>query len=170
MCTNYMSGFCPIGPKCKSMHPRFELPRVDTKDNLNRVKCHHCNEPGHVITHCPLRNILPNQPSTSINNPVLKTITPGMTIEVKRSHDHSDTPPTPFNNTLVPVNNSGYVAKPLHTVTCFKCGEKGHYANNCALAKKNLNLSKMGGFKIVNWTYHAVLRCMIPKSDSTSVY
>lgn len=37
-----------------------------------------CNEPGHVLTHCPLRHILPNQPSHSINSPVLKTMTHGL--------------------------------------------------------------------------------------------
>lgn len=40
---------------------------------------------------------------------------------------------TPFDNTLVPVNNSSYATKPLREVTCFKCGEKGHYANNVSL-------------------------------------
>lgn len=147
MCTNYMSGFCPLGPKCKSMHPRFELPRLDNPINAtNRVKCHHCNEPGHVITHCPLRNILPNHPNHQANNPA---INPNINLTDRRASQNIDNS-TPFDNTLVPVNNAAFVAKPLREVTCFKCGEKGHYANACALAKRNLNLAQSGGYKIVN--------------------
>lgn len=160
MCTNYMSGFCPLGPKCKSMHPRFELPKVER--DTPKIKCHHCNEPGHIITHCPLKNVLPNHPSNTMAHPALKPRPdrtemgmmngnmPMTSAPEHRRHNSQSEGGAAFDSTLVPVSQGqqSYTAKPLSTVTCFKCGEKGHYANNCALAKKNLNLSNTGGFKI----------------------
>eukprot|EP00116_Pleurobrachia_bachei_P004690 sb/3464952/ len=145
MCTNYMSGFCPLGPKCKSMHPRFELPKVEVNNTSNRIRCHHCNEPGHVVTHCPLRNHLPNQPA-SVAIPSTVPDPPKFTPPT------STMPDTPFNNTLLPVPTSGSgggghldrnnnFVKPLENVTCFKCGEKGHYANNLKKAKGTLILA-----------------------------
>ena len=172
MCTNYMSGFCPLGPKCKSMHPRFELPRAEKENSRDRVRCHHCNELGHVITHCPLRNVLPNNPHNHLNpapppppmQPLqqqlpartpMMMINPGNNVgnntvltETSKAAQFTVSS-SGFNSSLIPVSNS-YVAKPLEKVTCFKCGEKGHYANNCALSKKNLNLSKTGGPNFLN--------------------
>ncbi|EPQ07708.1 Cleavage and polyadenylation specificity factor subunit 4 [Myotis brandtii] len=31
ICVNYLVGFCPEGPSCKFMHPRFELPMGTTE-------------------------------------------------------------------------------------------------------------------------------------------
>jgi len=127
MCTNYMSGFCPLGPKCKSMHPRFELPKQDVASSTVR-RCHRCNEPGHISTNCPVRQPVENLVTTY---PV-----------------QSDGQGTGMLQTN-PATGDAFVPKPLELVTCFKCGEKGHYANRCALSKKNLNLSNSVGIKIV---------------------
>eukprot|EP01095_Lingulamoeba_sp_RSL-Kostka_P016293 TRINITY_DN7930_c0_g1_i1.p1 TRINITY_DN7930_c0_g1~~TRINITY_DN7930_c0_g1_i1.p1 ORF type:complete len:346 (+),score=78.63 TRINITY_DN7930_c0_g1_i1:253-1290(+) len=156
-CVKYLAGFCPDGTNCKYGHPKFELPEtemeenemnhnmghmnnipppnnmnmfgqnnmyqnkmknnmmnMDNKMNLNGgpkmningpIICHHCNTLGHISTHCPLKN---NNIDKKIDNV------------------------NPFqNNPNIPNNPLSKAPRPLNTVTCFKCGVKGHYANKC---------------------------------------
>lgn len=109
LCPNYLAGFCPEGKSCKYAHPSFNLPPAElsqgqrVKGNIGIV-CHNCHERGHKATYCPH---LPTQTQL----PVMDTSQP-------TSHE-----PT----VQIPVPDK----KALSEVTCYKCGEKGHYANRC---------------------------------------
>uniref|UniRef100_A0A8B9TDS2 Cleavage and polyadenylation specificity factor subunit 4 n=1 Tax=Anas platyrhynchos TaxID=8839 RepID=A0A8B9TDS2_ANAPL len=112
ICVNYLVGFCPEGPTCKFMHPRFELPMGTTEAtttasaDTNTAKgtqfpCLPFSTHPQSILHS---NSSPNQQRTP------------QVIGVMQSQN---------NNT----GNRG--PRPLEQVTCYKCGEKGHYANRC---------------------------------------
>lgn len=121
ICLNYMCGFCPEGPKCKHMHPRFELPVKDEageKKSIMNIVCHYCTQPGHKASSCPTN---PHKENFKMN----------------------------FNNqsniNVVPVSMNSQVEherpmmrRPLETVTCYKCGDKGHYANKCPKSRSEL--------------------------------
>uniref|UniRef100_F1KXT8 Cleavage and polyadenylation specificity factor subunit 4 n=1 Tax=Ascaris suum TaxID=6253 RepID=F1KXT8_ASCSU len=112
LCPNYLAGFCPDGKNCKYAHPSFSLPPADMSQGLrNRgtfnsgIVCHNCHERGHKATFCPH---LPTQ-----NQPLLDS-----------SRVNQATPHEPVQVQLPDK-------KALSEVTCYKCGEKGHYANRC---------------------------------------
>lgn len=109
MCLNYVCGFCLDGTNCKYVHPRFELPQEVQLGQAKKASfvCHFCNEVGHKAVACP--QLIPSLKrehginQTSSDGPQIKPINPSM------KHD----------------------LRPIESVTCFKCGEKGHYANKC---------------------------------------
>jgi len=68
--------------------------------------CHFCHETGHKALNCP-------------------KLPPGMKVD--------DVPSMQQSSTLVTTDRMAMPMerKPIGEVTCFKCGEKGHYANKC---------------------------------------
>lgn len=124
ICLNYMCGFCPEGPKCKHMHPRFELPVKDEsseKKSMNIV-CHYCNQPGHKASGCPSNPHKENYKNQQGNH-----MYPNIHVNV--------VPVTTNANT---ETERHMMRRPLETVTCFKCGDKGHYANKCPKSRSEL--------------------------------
>jgi len=108
ICPNYLCGFCQDGKQCKFTHPSFNIPAYDPKlasaPRINvSIICHNCHQKGHKATNCP------NLPSTN----------PGPQFES-----------TNRARNFVAASNE-FEKRNVADVTCFKCGEKGHYANRC---------------------------------------
>lgn len=134
LCINYLCGFCPEGPNCKFVHPRFDLPLINEGNVAKKgvVTCHYCNEPGHKIYQCPkmppdqrgdmhMKQQQQNSYGSNVNNHHIN------------NGPMNDRPKNDYKN----HRDSG--PRPLDQVTCFKCGEKGHYANKCSESSKSLH-------------------------------
>lgn len=126
LCMNYLAGFCPQGAECKYMHPRFELPPPpESKDGMPGKKppvCHYCAELGHKASYCPKmppeqREVLQKQEEAKYK--ALGYLKQGLQ------------PPPPEEDMSRPPPQQRPPPRPLEEITCFKCGNKGHYANKC---------------------------------------
>lgn len=94
---------------------RFELPGpVEDKTGQKKIiiTCHFCGEVGHKINHCQK---LPADQREAHQNELGKNFVP-YTQNQYRMHMPDGKPK---------------VYKSLEEVTCFKCGETGHFANKC---------------------------------------
>lgn len=137
LCMNYLSGFCPDGSLCKYMHPRFELPpppEVNKDAATKRAPtCHFCGEVGHKASYC--QKMPPEQREMTLRQEEAKFrgyIKPN---QFHHHHHHNPKEKQSMHN-MDPSNGEAEQIqrpppKPLEEVTCYKCGNKGHYANKC---------------------------------------
>ncbi|KAM8845311.1 cleavage and polyadenylation specificity factor subunit 4 isoform 3-T3 [Spinachia spinachia] len=109
ICMNYLVGFCPEGKSCKFMHPRFELPMGASEQPPLQQQIQNQTKP------------VPTIGRSSLSLIQLTNSSPGLRPQnhMPMSHSHQNNMP----------GNRG--PRPLDQVTCYKCGEKGHYANKC---------------------------------------
>ncbi|KAK7939417.1 hypothetical protein WMY93_002743 [Mugilogobius chulae] len=108
ICVNYLVGFCPEGKSCKFMHPRFELPMGTSEQPP-------LPQQGQNLT-----KVVSTVGRASLSLIQLTNTSPG--------------PRTQNNMASSMAQQSNMMARgprPLDQVTCYKCGEKGHYANKC---------------------------------------
>uniref|UniRef100_A0A3Q1EI08 Cleavage and polyadenylation specificity factor subunit 4 n=1 Tax=Acanthochromis polyacanthus TaxID=80966 RepID=A0A3Q1EI08_9TELE len=108
ICVNYLVGFCPEGKSCKFMHPRFELPMGASEQPPLPQQTQNQTKP------------VPTIGRSSLSLIQLTNSSPG-----QRPQNNLSTASHQNNMST----NRG--PRPLDQVTCYKCGEKGHYANKC---------------------------------------
>lgn len=156
MCVNYLCGFCPEGPSCKFVHPRFDLPSLSETAIAKKgsVVCHFCNEAGHKIYQCPRMTQEQREEVIASKQAQYQQQQANFHHQQQQFNHHE-------RNNENQDNNSGDVGqgdhsrppsqapwnrgmdagqqqqqgprphRPLDQVTCFKCGDRGHYANRC---------------------------------------
>uniref|UniRef100_A0A914W6W8 Cleavage and polyadenylation specificity factor subunit 4 n=1 Tax=Plectus sambesii TaxID=2011161 RepID=A0A914W6W8_9BILA len=124
ICRSYLNGLCPEGPNCKFYHPSFDIPTPDPMQQQRRfynlsIICHNCHERGHKATYCP------HLPTGGIA---------GGGDRPQAASMHMGGAAQFGNRTPMAAAGGGgpLEKKPLSEVTCYKCGEKGHYANKCS--------------------------------------
>ena len=97
--------------------PRFELPAIQDMQPKEGKKvmitCHFCGEGGHKAIYC---NKMPPDVREAQVRQELDN-------DSRTSHHHMN-----IHNGPPPSRGP---QKPLEEVTCYKCGQKGHYANKC---------------------------------------
>ncbi|KAJ4460188.1 putative Cleavage and polyadenylation specificity factor subunit 4 [Paratrimastix pyriformis] len=165
-CPLYMAGFCPDGPTCKFGHPKFELPQPD-ENVERRIRCHQCGQLGQdhpspnypaMAANCPNSSLgqaaqaagmrMPpsydsqhDEPSAPSESIALDTATaPGPPPGRPAPPPPQLMPPGPMGagpGMLGPATGLPGVRRPLSEVVCFKCGQKGHFANRCPLSYTN---------------------------------
>ena len=98
--------------------PKFHLPIYDVQNDKKKVICNYCKEPGHKIYSCFK---LPLEVRSQLQRQKELSI-------------------AQFEAMLAAQSN-------LEEVTCFKCNQKGHYANKCPnfqiLKNSEVNISEL---------------------------
>ena len=109
-----------------------------------RSTCSFCGKPGHTQSDCfafaraRSRNSPPqsrtdthSRPLTMNNAPV---VAPSSHVPTPRTHSQMNTvssPSRPTNQTSSLVGQRPNAKRPLASITCFRCGSKGHYQSSC---------------------------------------
>ncbi|KAL3308681.1 Cleavage and polyadenylation specificity factor subunit 4 [Cichlidogyrus casuarinus] len=143
ICINYMNGFCPKGAECELSHPKFwPLPITHTITNSDDPSqsqkkiftCNFCGEKGHKIQYCHKLPMEQRQQIIASFGSQDESPVGGTTLGYKPGRNIGP-------NFLDKYDITKHMSKggeegsggprPLDEVTCFKCGEKGHYANKC---------------------------------------
>ncbi|XP_040291982.1 putative cleavage and polyadenylation specificity factor subunit 4-like protein [Bufo bufo] len=113
MCANYLVGFCPEGPRCKYVHPKVDL--VLCSPDHTKLAAGPQRPPGPSLPCDP--ESMAKHPALLLELPHLSHLTVLTMINERFRKMHE--------------NVCGGL-RPLEQVTCFKCGDRGHYANKCS--------------------------------------
>ncbi|KAK6481659.1 cleavage and polyadenylation specificity factor subunit 4 [Huso huso] len=122
ICVNYLVGFCPEGPSCKHVHPRFELP-MGTTEQPPLPQQPAMQQKARNLQNFQQQNVTPMIQRSSSS--LIQLTSTNVTSNQQRM-------PQGFGAMQYHGNSTGSRGpRPLEQVTCYKCGEKGHYANRC---------------------------------------
>lgn len=115
ICQNYLTGFCPLGLNCPNGHPRYELPVMHNDDRMDDMA-----------------------PEQQQQQPPRVPFTRGDQAPPQQQQQQRR-----FNNNNINAGPPGggggnFIRRPLEEVTCFKCGQQGHYANKCPNGRANV--------------------------------
>lgn len=91
--------------------------------------CHNCGEQGHKAIFCPKKNQPSQSTGASVSFNQNQAATDGNRV-LGNSDVNSHQPPVPRGRPFQPRSSSGG-PKSYDHITCYKCGEKGHFANHC---------------------------------------
>ncbi|KAJ1966764.1 Cleavage and polyadenylation specificity factor subunit 4 [Dispira parvispora] len=154
-CQNFITGFCPLGPDCPNVHPRFDIPTSNEVEKAvprhtqvesgegDRDSMANFSQPGldqqqqrHDATYQNDQG--PDRPfnyqgQQTHQRPTVPFIHGGPGYRPPYMAHGGGRPNRNFGQGM-PMGHSGpgpHQHRPLEDVTCFKCGEKGHYANHC---------------------------------------
>lgn len=104
VCQNYLTGFCPNGLNCPNGHPKYELPVMyNTQNEQGDQQQQQQQQPQQQNTQ--------DQPDHKLN------FRHPMHQQPQQPHQMQHQQPGTFRK--------------LEDVTCYKCGQQGHYANRC---------------------------------------
>ncbi|KAG1178700.1 hypothetical protein G6F70_001608 [Rhizopus microsporus] len=107
VCQNYLTGFCPDGLNCPNGHPKYELPVMYTlPTEVEQQKSQQTQQQQQQQQ--PQQQQQQQQQSQQLHHP-----------QQQQQQQHYNRPPGTFRR--------------LEDVTCFKCGQQGHYANRSTL-------------------------------------
>ncbi|XP_069511209.1 putative cleavage and polyadenylation specificity factor subunit 4-like protein isoform X2 [Ambystoma mexicanum] len=118
MCTNYLVGFCPDGPKCKFVHAKIDLMLCQSDHMKMNIHAQKSSSMSLFDTEALSRH----QELLMQEFPRFSHLS-GVSLAQHRVKNVQEGPSYPH-----PIG----ILRPLDQVTCFKCGEKGHYANKCS--------------------------------------
>ncbi|XP_005091016.1 cleavage and polyadenylation specificity factor subunit 4 [Aplysia californica] len=116
MCQCFLNGFCLDGPNCKYVHPSFKIPEPDPvfAQKKQNILCHVCMQPGHKAIQCHANK----------QGGALSDASGAQQMSGHGSYGHN-AQHQQFNQ------HQPRERRPMDQITCYKCGEKGHYANKC---------------------------------------
>ncbi|XP_047920433.2 putative cleavage and polyadenylation specificity factor subunit 4-like protein isoform X1 [Anser cygnoides] len=155
MCANYLVGFCPEGPKCRFTHlkagltirsadpakvtqggSRADPPRAEALSSVSLLQCS-CRSQGTAVSDC----LVSPQGAECPRELAWRAPAAG------RESSPEDAPPAeppllaaaqPGATSSVPPSLQWL----LEPGTCFKCGQKGHYAGKCRKNELEILLGK----------------------------
>ncbi|XP_028675157.1 putative cleavage and polyadenylation specificity factor subunit 4-like protein isoform X1 [Erpetoichthys calabaricus] len=114
MCPQYLVGFCPEGAKCKFVHPKADLPvgidppKVAVSSTNQSSQTRSTNTTSFVLRQEFVFQKIPHFNLSGVGI-------------VHCQQRHMQEASTSTQGSM----------KSFQLVTCYKCGEKGHYANKC---------------------------------------
>ncbi|XP_058845799.1 cleavage and polyadenylation specificity factor subunit 4-like isoform X1 [Acipenser ruthenus] len=124
ICPNYSVGFCPKGAHCKFVHPKADLPTCPSEQHK------HSSQPMELA---PAPVMIDMALLARHQNLLLQEITPFPHLSTTMSIVHYQ-----LSRLQEAGTSTRGSARPIHLVTCYKCGEKGHYANKCGRRHQGL--------------------------------
>ncbi|CAO3600112.1 unnamed protein product [Absidia cylindrospora] len=118
VCQNYLTGFCPDGLNCPNGHPKYELPMVNSNDDAPQQQQQHH---GHQRQqHHQYQKQSQQQPQQQQQQQP-----PAFYGGQQQQQQQQQR----FQSNDSRQQRAPY--RKLEDVTCYKCGEQGHYANKC---------------------------------------